>query len=92
MELVGGAANGREAIDACLRHRPDITLMDIQMPLLSGIDANVAIWSAWPDARMVVLTTYEGGAPARRALRAGAAGLFSEEHARRDARLAARDH
>ena len=48
MELVGEAANGREAIDACLEHRPDITLMDIQMPVLSGIDAMLAIRSTWP--------------------------------------------
>ena len=51
MELVGEAANGREAIDACLEHRPDITLMDIQMPVFSGIDATIAIRAAWWEGR-----------------------------------------
>jgi chemotaxis response regulator CheB len=73
MELVGEAANGREAIDACLEHRPDVTLMDIQMPVLSGIDATIAIRSAWSEARIVVLTTYEGDA-------GGSDRLPSEEH------------
>jgi DNA-binding NarL/FixJ family response regulator len=84
MELVGEAANGREAIDACLRHRPDITLMDIQMPLLSGIDATIANRSAWSDARIVVLTTYEGDALARKALRAGAVGYLLKNMLRRE--------
>src|SRR3984893_715405 len=84
MELLGEAANGREAIDACLRYRPDITLMDIQMPLLSGIDATIAIRSAWSEARIVVLTTYEGDALARKALRAGAVGYLLKNMLRRD--------
>jgi DNA-binding NarL/FixJ family response regulator len=84
MELVGEAANGREAIDACLRHRPDITLMDIQMPLLSGIDATIAIRSVWSDARIVVLTTYEGDALARKALKAGAVGYLLKNMLRRE--------
>jgi DNA-binding NarL/FixJ family response regulator len=84
MELVGEAANGREAIDACLEHRPDITLMDIQMPVLSGIDATIAIRSAWSEARIVVLTTYEGDALARKALRAGAIGYLLKNMLRRE--------
>ena len=84
MELVGEAANGREAIDACLEHRPDITLMDIQMPVLSGIDATIAIRSAWSEARIVVLTTYEGDAFARKALRAGAVGYLLKNTLRRE--------
>ena len=84
MELVGEAANGREAIDTCLRHRPDISLMDIQMPLLSGIDATVAIRSVWSEARIVVLTTYEGDALARKALRAGAVGYLLKNMLRRE--------
>ena len=84
MELVGEAANGREAIDACLEHRPDITLMDIQMPVLSGIDATIAIRSAWSEARIVVLTTYEGDALARKALRAGAVGYLLKNTLRRE--------
>jgi DNA-binding NarL/FixJ family response regulator len=78
MELIGEAANGREAVDACLDYRPDITLMDIQMPVMSGIDATIAIRSEWSDARIVVLTTYEGDALARKALRAGAVGYLDE--------------
>lgn len=84
MELVGEAANGREAIDACLEQRPDITLMDIQMPVLSGIDATIAIRSAWSEARIVVLTTYEGDALARKALRAGAVGYLLKNTLRRE--------
>jgi DNA-binding NarL/FixJ family response regulator len=84
MELVGEAANGREAIDACLEHRPDITLMDIQMPVLSGIDATIAIRAAWSEARIVVLTTYEGDALARKALRAGAVGYLLKNTLRRE--------
>jgi DNA-binding NarL/FixJ family response regulator len=84
MELVGEAANGREAIGACLDYRPDITLMDIQMPVLSGIDAMLAIRSTWPEARIVVLTTYEGDALARKALRAGAVGYLLKNTLRRE--------
>lgn len=84
MELVGEAANGREAIDACLEHRPDITLMDIQMPVLSGIDATIAIRTVWSEARIVVLTTYEGDALARKALRAGAVGYLLKNTLRRE--------
>jgi DNA-binding NarL/FixJ family response regulator len=84
MELVDEASNGREAIDACLRHRPDITLMDIRMPVLGGIDATIAIRSVWSEARIVVLTTYEGDALARKALRAGAVGYLLKNMLRRD--------
>ena len=84
MELIGEAANGREAVDACLEFRPDITRMDIQMPVLSGIDATLAIRSKWPEARIVVLTTYEGDALARKALRAGAVGYLLKSTLRRE--------
>ena len=84
MELVAEASNGQEAVDACLRLRPDITLMDLQMPLLSGIDAMNAIRAAWPEARIVVLTTFEGDALARRALRAGAVGYLLKSMLRRE--------
>jgi DNA-binding NarL/FixJ family response regulator len=84
MELIGEAANGREAVDACLDYRPDITLMDIQMPVLSGIDATIAIRSEWSEARIVVLTTYEGDALARKALRAGAVGYLLKSTLRRE--------
>jgi DNA-binding NarL/FixJ family response regulator len=84
LELVAEAANGQEAVAACLQLRPDITLMDLQMPLLSGIDAMLAIRAAWPEARIVVLTTFEGDALARRALRAGAVGYLLKSMLRRE--------
>jgi DNA-binding NarL/FixJ family response regulator len=72
MALVGEASNGREAIEQFRRHRPDITLMDLQMPELDGVEALVAIRHEFPDARVVVLTTYGGDVLASRALKAGA--------------------
>jgi DNA-binding NarL/FixJ family response regulator len=72
MKLVAEAANGREAIEQFRVHRPDITLMDVQMPRLGGIDALLAIRDEFPHARIIVLTTYTGDVQARRALKAGA--------------------
>ena len=72
MTVVAEASNGREAIDQFRRHRPDIGLMDLQMPDLNGLDAIVAIRREFPDARIIVLTTYEGDVQALRALQAGA--------------------
>ena len=62
MRLVGEASNGREAIEQFRSHRPDITLMDLQMPEMNGIDALIAIRSEFPDARIIVLTSYAGDA------------------------------
>ena len=84
MQLVAEAANGREAVDLCLQHRPDVTLMDIQMPVMNGIDATIAIRQAWPDARIVVLTTYKGDVQARRALQAGACGYLLKSMLRKE--------
>jgi DNA-binding NarL/FixJ family response regulator len=70
--LVAVAADGREAIEQFRATRPDITLMDLQMPNMSGIDAVISIRNEWPDARIIVLTTYAGDALALRALKAGA--------------------
>jgi DNA-binding NarL/FixJ family response regulator len=72
MNLIAEAANGREAIQQFHRHRPDITLMDLQMPEMSGLDAIIAIRGEFPDARIIVLTTYAGDMQALRALKAGA--------------------
>ena len=72
MELVAEASNGREAHDQFRRHRPDITLMDLQMPETSGIDAISAIRGEFPDARIIVLTTHAGDVQISRALKAGA--------------------
>jgi DNA-binding NarL/FixJ family response regulator len=72
MTLVGEATNGREAIQQFRSHHPDITLMDLQMPEMNGLDALIAIRGEFPDARIIVLTTYTGDVQARRALQAGA--------------------
>ena len=72
MELIGEASNGREAIDQFRKHRPDITLMDLQMPEMSGLDAISAIRGEFPDARIIVLTTHPGDVQVSRALKAGA--------------------
>jgi DNA-binding NarL/FixJ family response regulator len=72
MTLVAEAANGREAIQYFRTHQPDVTLMDLQMPEMNGMDAMIAIRGEFPDARIIVLTTYTGDAQALRALKAGA--------------------
>ena len=76
MTLVGEASNGREAIQQFRAHRPDITLMDLQMPEMNGFDAIVAIRGEYPDAKIVVLTTYKGDVQILRALKAGAQGYL----------------
>lgn len=72
LELVAQACNGAEGVNQFLKHKPDITLMDLQMPGLPGIDAIIAIREKVPDAAIVVLTTYSGDIQVRRALQAGA--------------------
>src|SRR3979411_2387712 len=72
MTLVAEASNGREAIEQFRKHRPDVTLMDLQMPELNGVDAMIAICGEFPAARIIVLTTYTGDVQVMRALRAGA--------------------
>lgn len=76
MTLVGEACNGREAIQMFRTQRPDITLMDLQMPELSGLDALIAIRNEYPDAKVIVLTTYAGDVQILRALKAGAQGYL----------------
>jgi len=76
MILVAQAANGREAIQQFRTHRPDMTLMDLQMPEMNGLDALIAIRGEFPDAKMIVLTTYEGDVHILRALKAGAQGYL----------------
>jgi DNA-binding NarL/FixJ family response regulator len=72
MELIGEASNGREALDLFRNFHPDITLMDLQMPEMNGIDAIGAIRGEFPDARIIVLTTQPGDVQVSRALKAGA--------------------
>lgn len=76
MRVVAEASNGREAIDRFRAHRPDVTLMDLRMPDMDGIEAMTAIIRDFPDARIVVLTTYSGDALIVRALKAGAQGYL----------------
>ena len=76
MTLVSEAANGREAIHQFREHRPDVTLMDLQMPELNGVDATIAIRNEFPQARIIVLTTYAGDVQVLRALKAGAHGYL----------------
>jgi DNA-binding NarL/FixJ family response regulator len=84
MKLVAQASNGREAVDNFRRLRPDVTLMDLRMPDMSGIEAITAIRGEFPDARIVVLTTYAGDAQAAAALKAGAAGYLLKNLVRKE--------
>jgi DNA-binding NarL/FixJ family response regulator len=76
MEIVAQASTGREAVEKFKAYRPDITLMDLQMPDISGIEAIIAIRSKFPNARVIVLTTYAGDVQVIRALKAGARGYI----------------
>jgi DNA-binding NarL/FixJ family response regulator len=72
MELVAEACDGREAVELYRKHQPDVTLMDLQMPEMGGIDAISAIRGEFPEARIIVLTTYTGDIQVMRAMKAGA--------------------
>ena len=76
MVMVGEASNGREAIQQFRMHHPDITLMDLQMPEMNGLDALIAIRNEFPDAKVIVLTTYVGDVQILRALKGGAQGYL----------------
>lgn len=76
MALVAEASNGREAIQQFRAHRPDITLMDLQMPEMNGLDAIISIRGEFPEAKIIVLTTYKGDVQILRALKAGARGYL----------------
>jgi len=84
VHLVGEASNGREAIEQFRSHRPDVTLMDLQMPEMNGIDALIAIRSEFPEARIIVLTTYAGDALCKRAMKAGAQAYILKGNVRKD--------
>jgi len=76
MNVVAEASNGREAIQQFRTHHPDVTLMDLQMPEMNGLDAMIAIRGEFPEARIIVLTTYAGDVQVLRALKAGARGYL----------------
>ena len=76
MVIIGEASSGREAVEEFRRHRPDVTLMDIQMPEMNGIDAITQIIAEHPNSKIIVLTTYSGDAQIFRALKAGAQGYL----------------
>jgi len=84
MKLVAEASNGNEAIEQFRLHRPDVTLMDLQMPGLNGIEAIIGIRTEFHNARIIVLTTYTGDVQVLRALKAGARGYILKAHVRRE--------
>jgi DNA-binding NarL/FixJ family response regulator len=84
MKLIAEASNGEEAVESFRLYRPDVTLMDLQLPGLNGIEAMNRILSEFPDARIIVLTTYTGDAQVLRALRAGARAYILKGHVHRE--------
>jgi DNA-binding NarL/FixJ family response regulator len=84
MKLVAEASDGQEGIKQFRVHRPDVTLMDLQMPVLNGIEAIIGIRGEFPNARIIVLTTYTGDVQVLRALKAGARGYILKGHVRRE--------
>jgi len=84
MKLIAEASNGQDAIEKFRLHRPDVTLMDLQMPALNGIEAIIGIRSEFPNARIIVLTTYTGDVQVLRALKAGARGYILKGHVHRE--------
>src|SRR5580658_5935144 len=84
MELVAEASNGREALECFRQHRPDITLMDLQMPEMSGIDAMSTILSEFPKALIIVLTTHSGDSLVSRALKGGARAYLLKSAVRKE--------
>jgi DNA-binding NarL/FixJ family response regulator len=84
MAVVAEASNGREAIHQFRTHRPDVTLMDVQMPEMNGVDAIIAIRGEFHKARIIVLTTYVGDVQVVRAIKAGASGYLLKNSLHRD--------
>lgn len=84
MQLAAEACTGREAIEEFRKHRPDVTLMDVQMPDMTGIEAIIAIRSEFPDARIIVLSTYSGDVQVSRALKAGARAYLLKTNVNKD--------
>jgi two-component system NarL family response regulator len=84
MRVVAEAATGAQAVALALEHRPDVILMDLRMPELGGVDAIRAIRSSWPNARVIVLTTYDGDEEIYQALQAGARAYLLKDASRRE--------
>jgi DNA-binding NarL/FixJ family response regulator len=79
LQLVAEAANGREALEGYRQHRPDVTLMDLSMPVMSGLEAITAITAEFPEARIIALTTWDGDVDIHRALERGARGYLLKD-------------
>jgi DNA-binding NarL/FixJ family response regulator len=77
--LIAEAANGREAVELYRRHRPDVTLMDLSMPVMTGVEAIKAIVAEFPEARIIALTTWDGDTDIQRALESGARGYLLKD-------------
>ena len=84
MELVAEASDGEEAIEQFRRHRPDVTLMDLRMPKLNGTEAISRIRNEFPDAKIIILSTYAGDVEVLRAIKAGARGYIAKGHVHRE--------
>jgi YesN/AraC family two-component response regulator len=79
VKVVAQASNGQEAVTMFRQHQPDVTLMDLRMPVMDGVAAIAAIYGEFPSARIVVLTTYDGDENIYRGLQAGAKGYLLED-------------
>jgi DNA-binding NarL/FixJ family response regulator len=90
LQLVAEASNGREAIERYRQHRPDVTLMDLSMPVMGGVDAIAAIVAEFREARIIALTTWEGDVDIQRALEAGARGYLLKDVVSEDVFVAIR--
>ena len=84
MIVAASAANGKEGIDGFRQHRPDVTLMDLRLPDISGIDALIAIRTEFPEARILMLTTFNGDVDIQRAMKAGAYGYLLKSTPRKE--------
>lgn len=84
MQVVAEAANGVQAVELALKHKPDVLLMDLRMPQMGGVEAIQAIRAQWPEARVIVLTTFDGDEDIFRALQAGAKGYLLKDTPREE--------
>ena len=83
MSMVAQASNGREAIELFREHQPDVTLMDLRLPDMSGIEATIAIRTEFPEARIIILTTFDSETERQRAFAAGASAFVLKSPARK---------